>query len=64
MNAKITPESADSIWSCPIYQEEHREADMILADIAIIAEWVSIATQPNQLHTRKLVIVSIIIFGA
>jgi hypothetical protein len=35
-----------------------------LADIVIIAEWVSIATQPNQLLTKKLVNVSIILFGA
>jgi hypothetical protein len=70
VNATITPENADSIWSCTSYQEKHREvcaltADMTQqADIAIIAEKVSIATQPNQLHTRKLVNVSIILFEA
>ncbi len=70
MNGTITPKSADSIWSCTSCQAKHREvcvliADMTqLADIAIIAEWVSIATQPNQLLTRKLVNVSIILFEA
>jgi hypothetical protein len=70
VNATITPESVNSIWSCANYQSKHREvyaltADMTqLADIVIIAEWVSIATRPSQIHTKKLANVSIIIFGA
>jgi hypothetical protein len=70
VDGTITPKSADSIWSCANYQAKHREVCVLtedmtqLADIAIIAEWVSIATRPSQIHTKKLVNVSIIIFGA